>query len=373
MKILVLGGAGSVGRKVCEIGLQKNHQVAAADIKPLNLDGVNFSQTNILDFDNLKKVIDDSAPDIVVNCLNLATIFSRGSTDQLQDLINFHIGLYKILLSHKKIHYIQVGTTGTGGMGINVPFSHGEDLSKLPLFFKASFAGACTSLLTLLSRSFGENEIDHRVSEVKPGLAIFQDDYKKQDINGCVLVATDGGENGNYTYNELAILTAFMGFTTAQKIAEKVFSIIGEEMKEKRSSSYDVIEALNQAIVSQDEEDLEIRDALLEKMASDSGDESIIATGNLGPPSLTRDLILASIALTDHCKNESEFKKALTESVSCTQTLAYIGSVNKNLGDYLKNECNYDNFLTLRELVDSHHLAHPWQLVAKKLRSKILK
>lgn len=371
MKILVLGGAGSVGRKICEIGLQKNHQVDAADIKPLNLDGVNHSQTDILDFDNLKKVAEESAPDIIINCLNLATIFSRGSADRLQDLINFHIGLYKIFLSHKNIHYIQVGTTGTGGMGINAPFSHGEDLSKLPLFFKASFAGACTSLLTLLSRSFGENGTDHRVSEVKPGLAIFQDDYKKQDINGCVLVTTDGGENGNYTYNELAILTAFMGFTTAQKIAEKVFSVIREEMEEKRSSSYDVIEVLNQTIVSQDEEDLKIRDSLLKKMEDASSGESIIATGNLGPPSLTRDLILGSIILEDNCQDESGFRKAFAGSESCKQTLAYVSSINKDLGDYLKGECNYKNYSELQRHVGNNHLTHAWELVAEKLSSDV--
>src|SRR3989344_29165 len=293
MKILVLGGAGSVGRKICEIGLNKGYQIVSADIKPQNFEKVDCFQADILDFDNFKKLTDDSSPDIIVNCLNLATIFSRGSTNSHQDLINFHLGLYQIFLSLNHIHYIQVGTTGTGGMGINAPFSHGEDLSKLPLFLKASFAGACTALLIILSRSF--DDTNHRVSEVKPGLAIFNDELTETEIDRCSLVLSDGGENGNYTYNELAILTAFMGFTTAYKIAEKVFLVINEDRSEKLVSNFDVIESANQSIVGQDEEDQKIRDSLLQRMAEKSTSNYIIATGNLGPPSLTRDLILATL------------------------------------------------------------------------------
>ena len=234
MKILVLGGAGSVGRKICEIGLNKGYQIVSADIKPQNFEKVDCFQADILDFDNFKKLTDDSAPDIIVNCLNLATIYSRGPTNRLQDLINFYLGLYQILLSLNHVHYIQVGTTGTGGMGVNAQFSHGEDLSKLPLFLKASYAGACTALLTILSRSFSDTS--HKVSEVKPGLAIFNDEFIESENDQCSMVLTDGGENGNYTYNELGILTAFMGFTTADKIAEKVFAVIKGERSNKRAA-----------------------------------------------------------------------------------------------------------------------------------------
>ena len=162
-----------------------------------------------------------------------------------------------------------------------------------------------------------------------------------------------------------------MGFTTAQKIAEKVFSVIEREVEEKRSSPYDVIEVLNQTIVSQDKEDLAIRDSLLKKMEDASSGESIIATGNLGPPSLTRDLILGSIALKNNCQDENEFRKVFAESESCKQTLAYIASINKELGDYLENECNFENYRELQTQVGSHRFTHAWELVAEKLRSTL--
>ncbi len=368
MKILVLGGAGSVGRKICEIGLEKGYEVTGADLKKFSSQDIDSIQLDVLNLDSLAEIVDKITPNVIVNCLNIATIFFRKSHDNLTDITKFHVGLYPVLKKLKEVHYIQVGTTGSGGMGMNVPFSHGEKLSNLPLFYKASYAGICTILLTLLSRSFGDN--NHKVSEIKPGLAIFQDSFTKKSLDGVKVVTSDGGENGDYTYNELAILTAFMGFTTAEKIAEKVFSVIEEEeMEEKHSSSYDVIKALNQTIVSQDEEDLEIRDSLLEKMEKASSVDSIIATGNLGPPSLTRDLILGSIILKDNCQNESEFRKAFAESVSCKQTLAYISSTNKDLGDYLKSECNFENFRELQKCVGNHRFTNPWELVAEKLGS----
>ncbi len=367
MKLLILGASGSVGRKVCEIGLEKGYEVTGADLKESSLQNTDSIKLDVLNLGDLERAVDKIAPNVIVNCLNIAAIFFRKSHDNLTDITKFHVGLYPILKKLKEVHYIQVGTMGTGGMGMNVPFSHGEKLSNLPLFYKASFAGTCTILLALLSRSFGDNK--HQISEVKPGLAIFQDNFTTKDLSGVNLVTSDGGENGDYTYNELAILTAFMGFTTAQKIAEKVYSVINNNSISQKVVKYDVIDSLNQTIISEDENDTQAKTTLLDKMAADTKGDYIIATGNLGPPSLTRDLILGEIALKHRCQNESEFRKVFAESVTCTQTLAYITSTNKELGDYLESECNYQNYAVLQKLVGTHHFAHPWELVAEKLKS----
>ena len=363
---LVLGGSGLVGREIVR-RMSYNYSVTSFDKVPPLSTNVPYRKMDITDPGVLDSVV-SLGPNLIINCVNVATIFSALPTQNYAKLIGFYLDLYGALRRLKPpIHYVQIGTTGSGGLGLNLPFTHGEKLEDLPIINKAAFAGIGTSMLTMLSRSFGSERV--RISEVKPGLAIFDTKIYRPTNDKWDLVTIDGGESGHYTLDEFQILTSFMGFTTAQKIAEKVFSILREEKREKRSHSYDVIETLNQTIITQDEEDLEIRDALLKKMEDASSGESIIATGNLGPPSLTRDLILGSIALKNNCQDENEFKKALTESVSCTQTLAYISSINKNLSDYLKNECNYHHYQELQKLVGIHHFTHPWELVAEKLKS----
>lgn len=363
---LVLGGSGLIGREVVR-KMAQDYSVTSLDKVPQLSANVSYRKFDITDPEAFESIV-LLEPGLIINCINVATIFSGSPTQHYPSLIGFYLDLYKALRRLKPpIHYIQIGTTGSGGLGLNIPFTHGGKLEELPIINKAAFAGIGTSMLTMLSRSFGNERV--RISEVKPGLAIFDDKIHHPTGDKWDLVTVDGGESGHYTLDEFQILTSFMGFTTAQKVAEKVFSIIEGCAKERRSSSYDVIEALNQTIVSEDKEDLEIRDSLLERMEKASRGNSIIATGNLGPPSLTRDLILASIALTHQCNNEADFKKIFAESVSCTQTLTHISSVNKDLGNYLKSECNYENYRELQKLVANHHFTHPWQLVAGKLRS----
>ncbi len=64
--------------------------------------------------------------------------------------------------------YLKVGTTGTGGMGLNIPYTHSEDRPSAQLMTKASVAFAHTGLLFLLARTHGEPV----VKEVKPAALI---------------------------------------------------------------------------------------------------------------------------------------------------------------------------------------------------------
>lgn len=366
--MLVLGGSGLIGREVVRRAAH-DYSVISFDKAPPLSTNVQYRKEDITEPGALESVV-SLEPSIIINCINVATIFSDSPIQNYASLIRFYLDLYEIMRRLKPpIHYIQIGTTGSGGLGLNIPFTHGGKLEDLPIINKAAFAGIGTSMLTMLSRSFGSKKV--RISEVKPGLAIFDNKIDCSTGKKWKLVTIDGGESGHYTLDEFQILTSFMGFTTAQKIAEKVFSVIEDEKEEKRTSSYDVIEALNQTIISQDEEDLAIRDALLEKMEKASSGDSIIATGNLGPPSLTRDLILGSIILKDNCQNESEFRKVFAESISSQQTLAYISSINKDLGNYLRSKCNFENFQELQKYSGSRPLTHPWELVAEKLKSDL--
>src|SRR5205823_3991153 len=70
--------------------------------------------------------------------------------------------------------YVKVGTTGTGGMGLNIPYTHSEDKPSLPLLAKSAIGFAHTGLLFLLARTAVGAEDKHGVivKEVKPGAMI---------------------------------------------------------------------------------------------------------------------------------------------------------------------------------------------------------
>jgi hypothetical protein len=51
--------------------------------------------------------------------------------------------------------YLKVGTSGTGGMGLNIPFTHSEERPSRMLLAKSSVAGAHSLLLYLMARTPG--------------------------------------------------------------------------------------------------------------------------------------------------------------------------------------------------------------------------
>jgi hypothetical protein len=64
--------------------------------------------------------------------------------------------------------YLKVGTSGTGGMGLNIPYTHGEERPSRVLLSKAAMAGAHSLLLFLVARTPGAPA----VKEIKPSAAI---------------------------------------------------------------------------------------------------------------------------------------------------------------------------------------------------------
>src|SRR2546429_249119 len=51
--------------------------------------------------------------------------------------------------------YVKIGTSGTGGMGFNIPYTHSEQRPSRPLLMKSAVAGAHSLLLFLLGRTPG--------------------------------------------------------------------------------------------------------------------------------------------------------------------------------------------------------------------------
>ncbi len=224
--------------------------------------------------------------------------------------------------------YVKVGTTGTGGMGMNIPYTHSEDKPSFELLSKTSVAFAHTGLLFLLARTPGAPII----KEIKPGAMIgykkveaqmvrrrrkgkfvalpfyksreqrigdkaelVLDDeeksYEKQRDKFSI-IGLNTGENGFFGLGEFEAITALnqMEFVTAEEVAEYVVNeIVG------RSTGKDVITALDGSVVDPTYRGGILRPSAINKIIESeakmkSGKEYLpsIATGQLGPPQLSK-------------------------------------------------------------------------------------
>jgi hypothetical protein len=235
--------------------------------------------------------------------------------------------------------YVKVGTTGTGGMGLNIPYTHGEDKPSPTLMAKTATAFAQTGLLFLMARTPSSPII----KEIKPAAMIgyrrigFQrvkgTQYRANGSGGLRLAADepyhiyqareetlgasldneprfDGfapvedesgkpvmlsipcvntGENGIFARGEFEAITALgqMEFVTPEEIAQLVtLEILGS------NTGRDVISAVDSTILSPSYKGGLIRRVAideLEKLEQEKGVPSV-AIGQLGPPQLAKYL-----------------------------------------------------------------------------------
>lgn len=212
--------------------------------------------------------------------------------------------------------YLKIGTTGTGGMGLNIPYTHGEDKPSATLMSKTAVAFAHTGLLFLMARTVG----GPIVKEIKPGamigyadiacrpireggqivrrytdradkltdtLALRADRHAFGDIGELRLPVVDTGENGMFTKGEFEAITHLrqMEFITPEEIArEALFEIVGS------NTGLDVIAAINSAVMNPTYRAGYLRQqALLEltHLEDETGLYSV-ALGQLGPPQLSK-------------------------------------------------------------------------------------
>jgi hypothetical protein len=220
--------------------------------------------------------------------------------------------------------YLKIGTVGTGGMGMNIPFTHSEERPSRMLMAKSSLAGAHTLLLYLMARTPG----GPAVKEVKPTAAIswkalgkgpirfrrhvlrrcdalaplpldeaFLPDasraYKEMEepIDGVYL---HSGENGLFSLGEFETLTALglMEFVTPEEIAANVLQEILAH-----PTGRDVVASLDAATMGPTYRAGVLRSAALqrmEEMEREMGVEAV-AYEMLGPPRLTKLLFEGTI------------------------------------------------------------------------------
>lgn len=234
--------------------------------------------------------------------------------------------LYTSMVENKTRMYIKIGTTGTGGMGLNIPYTHSEERPSRVLLSKSSLAGAHTMLLFLMART-PDGPI---CKEIKPAAAIawkgiHYGEIKRRgqpiQLYDCPLdkamtledqfdftsegnwtalgdtlrsVYIDTGENGIFSLAEFETITSAgqMEFVTPEEIAANVIlEILGD------STGHDILNALNNAIMGPTYRAGYMRHRALEEMErleQEHGVESV-AFEILGPPRLSKILFEAYI------------------------------------------------------------------------------
>ncbi len=210
--------------------------------------------------------------------------------------------------------YLKVGTTGTGGMGLNIPYTHSEDKPSAKLMTKTAIAFAHTGLMFLMARTYGGPV----VKEVKPGAMVGYNDITRRTIRErgqpvmvfegqteplgealtlhhpddrytCLgrlqMVVVDTGENGLFTKGEFEAITHLrqMEFITPEEIARQVVLEI-----KGSNTGYDVIAAIDSAVMNPTYRAGYLRHFALEeitRLERETGSHSV-ALGQLGPPEL---------------------------------------------------------------------------------------
>ena len=265
----------------------------------------------ILKNSHLYNVVSKFKPQIIIDTINTATALAyqdifTASKEILKSKENLEFKIYNLIASsslpllirHIQILwetlvennvkiYIKVGTTGTGGMGLNIPYTHGEERPSRVLLSKTALAGAHTLLLFLLSRtpnfSILSKPIKNRpiIKEIKPAALIafkniaygkiqkrgkflklydekriykleknkiFKIDELDYGIEKGIMedLFIDTGENGLFSIEEFRAITSLnqMEAITPEEIAHVVFlEAIGD------STSYDVLSAISSSIM----------------------------------------------------------------------------------------------------------------------------
>jgi hypothetical protein len=305
-------------------------------------------------------------PDVIVDCINTATaisyqdveILSKQTHDLLeqlrqivdhQDLIGLdslgkalgrnvssllisqstaqlirHVQLLHLAMSAIDTRlYLKIGTTGTGGMGLNIPYTHSEDKPSAKLMRKNAIGFAHTGLMFLMARTpngplvkeikpaamIGYRQVSYRTVKVR-GRPQMRFESTIQPLDGRLLLrgdenqfgrigklqmaGVDTGENGFFARGEFETITHInqMEFVTPEEIAQQaVLEIKGS------NTGYDVIGAIDSSVMTPSYRAGVVRQTALERLArleKKTGSHSV-ALGQLGPPELSKLLYEAHL------------------------------------------------------------------------------
>lgn len=289
-------------------------------------------------------------PDAVVDCINTATAVAyRDVFHSARDLLRAaHDGTVTAqqvqehvltlttpqLIRHVQIvveamrvasteAYVKIGTSGTGGMGLNIPYTHSEERPSRTLLSKSAVAGAQSLLLFLVGRTPGAPA----TIEIKPTAAIAWRDIAFGTVGRQAKVIErydcpqpipvdqafqpgasgwsslseplksvyiDTGENGLFSRHEFETLTALgqMEFITPEEVAAYVVMEL-----QGRPTGRDVVAALDSATSGPTYRAGVLRAAAIERLRELEEKHNVrsVAFEMLGPPRLTKLLYEAHI------------------------------------------------------------------------------
>jgi hypothetical protein len=219
--------------------------------------------------------------------------------------------------------YLKVGTTGTGGMGLNIPYTHSEDKPSAKLMRKNAMAFAHTGLMFLMARTpdgplvkeikpaamIGYRKVSYQTVKVR-GRPQMRFESRAESLDGRLLLrgdentyerlgklrmaGVDTGENGFFARGEFETITYLnqMEFVTPEEIAEQaVLEIKGS------NTGYDVIGAVDSSVMTPSYRAGVLRQTALDKLAriEVETDSHSVALGQLGPPELSKLLYEAHL------------------------------------------------------------------------------
>ncbi|MFA7361227.1 MAG: short-chain dehydrogenase [Candidatus Kapaibacterium sp.] len=334
-------------------------------------DIVNELDEKILKSSALFKLLEKFRPDIIIDCINTATAIayqniyksyfdvlkittsSKKDYDALRvasekmicssyvpQLIRHVQILYNSMLKYSTKYYFKVGTSGTGGMGLNIPFTHSEEKPSRVLLSKSSVAGAQTLLLFLMART----PKGPMIKEIKPTASIawkkitygeikrkgkpipvYDIDFRKPEILGSTFspktekeykkkgslktVYIDTGENGIFSRGEFEAITTNgqMEFVTPEEIAENIY----RELTGGNTGN-DIISALDSSSMEPSYRAGFLQHSAVEKIKQleKKHKTSSVAFEMLGPPRLSKLLYEAHMIKLVY----GSFKKFINDS-----------------------------------------------------------
>ena len=286
-------------------------------------------------FDNLKEAIARAPIEDLANQSEIAqrdfeTLLISQSIPQL---IRHVLIMQRAMTEAGTRLYLKIGTTGTGGMGLNIPYTHSEDKPSARLMTKTAMAFAHTGLMFLMARTpegpvvkelkpaamVGYNHISRRVIReraqhgaplhlfasrrelLRETLSLRDNPKQYERLQPLQMVVVDTGENGLFTKCEFETITHIgqMEFITPEEIAHQaILEIRGS------NTGHDVIAAVDGAIMAPTYRAGNLRHLALEQadalelQHARNGDSPSVALGWLGPPELGKLLWEAHLLKT---------------------------------------------------------------------------
>lgn len=292
----------------------------------------------------------DDRPDAVIDCVNTATALAyqnqfasasallasadAGRVDAEQ--VERHVLTLALpqLIRHVQIAregfrraatkaYVKIGTSGTGGMGLNIPYTHSEERPSRTLMAKSAVAGAQSLFLFLLARTPDAPA----VSEIKPSAAIawreiaygpvrrgakeipLVDCTEPLSLDSAFTAGASGwrrlgeplenvfinvGENGLFSRDEFEIVSSLgqMEMVTPEDVADAVLSELTG-----RPTGKDIVAALDGAAFGPTYRAGILRQAAVERLRALEEEHGVrsVAFEMLGPPRLTKLLYEAYV------------------------------------------------------------------------------